>query len=161
MILDVAVALCKQFEGLHHLGKDGLIYPYLCPANVWTIGYGTTYYEDGRRVGPDDPPINVQRAEELLLWELNRVSAPAVIRMCPELFAWSVRNKQWRAFCAIVDFTFNLGSGRLQTSTLRRKLRELDWEGAREQLALWVRGGGRVLPGLVHRRQAESVLLGD
>ncbi len=159
MNLALAVALCKQFEGLHRLGKDGLIYPYLCPANVWTIGYGSTYYEDGRRVSPDDPPITRDRAEQLLLWELNKVSAPAVIRLVPELFAWSVRNGTWRAFCAIVDFTFNLGSGRLQTSTLRRKLRALDWEGAKEQLRLWVRGGGRVLPGLVKRREAECDLL--
>lgn len=159
MNLALAVALCKQFEGLHRLGKDGLIYPYLCPANVWTIGYGSTYYEDGRRVSPDDPPITRDRAEQLLLWELNKVSAPAVIRLVPELFAWSVRNGTWRPFCAIVDFTFNLGSGRLQTSTLRRKLRALDWEGSKEQLKLWVRGGGRVLPGLVKRRKAEAALL--
>jgi lysozyme len=157
--LDLAVALCKHFEGLHRLGKDGLIYPYLCPANVWTIGYGSTYYEDGRRVSPDDQPITRERAEQLLLWELTKVSAPAVIRLVPELFAWSVRNSVWRAFCAIVDFTFNLGSGRLQTSTLRRKLRALDWEGSKEQLRLWVRGGGRVLPGLVKRRDAECKLL--
>lgn len=152
MNLDVAVALCKRFEGLY-------LKPYLCPAGVPTIGYGATYYEDGRRVTLDDPVITPERAEELLLWELRKVSAPAVIRLCPELFAWSVTQGRWRAFCAIVDFTFNLGSGRLQTSTLRRKLRALDWEGSKEQLALWVRGGGRVLPGLVKRRAAEVALL--
>lgn len=152
MNLEVAVALCKHFEGL-------FLRPYRCPAGVPTIGYGATYYEDGRRVTLEDPPITRERAEELLLWELRRVSAPAVMRLCPELFAWSVSQGQWRAFCAIADFTFNLGSGRLQTSTLRRKLRVLDWDGAREQLALWVRGGGRVLTGLVRRRQAEVALL--
>lgn len=152
MTLELAVALCKQFEGL-------FLKPYICPAGVPTIGYGATYYEDGRRVTLDDAPITKERAEELLLWELRKVSAPAVIRLCPELFAWSVANGVWRAFCAIVDFTFNLGSGRLQTSTLRRKLRALDWEGAKEQLMLWTRGGGRVLPGLVRRRKAEVALL--
>lgn len=152
MNLEVAVALCKRFEGLY-------LKPYLCPAGVPTIGYGATYYEDGRRVTLDDPAITAERAEELLLWELRRVSAPAVMRLCPELFTWSVQNGQWRAFCAIADFTFNLGAGRLQTSTLRRKLRDMDWEGAKEQLMLWTRGGGRVLPGLVRRRQAEAALL--
>lgn len=152
MNLELAVAMCKHFEGL-------FLKPYLCPAGVWTIGYGSTYYEDGRRVSPDDPPITEQRAEELLLWELGRVSAPAVIRLVPELFAWSVSKGTWRVFCAIVDFTFNLGSGRLQTSTLRRTLRALDWEGSKEQLARWTRGGGRVLPGLVRRRAAEAALL--
>jgi lysozyme len=150
--LEFAIALCKHFEGLY-------LKPYLCPAGIPTIGYGATYYEDGKRVSLSDPPITPQRAEELLLWELNKVSAPAVIRLVPELFAWSVANGKWRPFCAIVDFTFNLGAGRLQTSTLRRKLRALDWEGSREQLLLWVRGGGKVLPGLVRRRQAECSLL--
>lgn len=153
MTLDFAVALCKFFEGLY-------LKPYLCPAGVATIGYGSTYYEDGTRVTLQDTPITPERAEALLLWELSKVSAPAVIRLCPELFAWSVANGTWRPFCAIADFTFNLGAGRLQTSTLRRKLRALDWDGAKEQLALWVRGGGRVLPGLVKRRAAEAALLG-
>ena len=71
----------------------------------------------------------------------------------------AVRTGDWRILNAIVDFTYNLGVGRLQTSTLRRKLNEEDWEGAKEQLRLWVRGGGRVLPGLVRRREAEIKLL--
>lgn len=151
MNLDIAVELCKHFEGLK-------LKPYICPAGVPTIGYGSTFYEDGRRVSMDDPSITQQRAEELLRWEL-RNCASSVMRLCPELFAWSTQNNNWARFCAIVDFTFNLGSGRLQTSTLRRKLRVLDWEGSKEQLMLWVRGGGRVLPGLVRRRKAEATLL--
>jgi lysozyme len=60
---------------------------------------------------------------------------------------------------AITDFAFNLGLGRLQTSTLRRKVNAEDWEAAKEQLMKWTRGGGRVLPGLVRRRDAEAKLL--
>lgn len=160
MNLDVAVALCKQFEGLHRVGKDGLIYPYICPAGYPTIGWGTVYKPSGKKVTMDDPPITRDIADAWLMDELQRVCAFAVIRQCPELFAWSLTNGNWRAFCAITDFTYNLGSGRLQTSTLRRKLRALDWDGAKEQLRLWVRGGGRVLPGLVRRREAEAKLLG-
>ena len=159
MNLDVAVALCKQFEGLHRLGKDGLIYPYICPAGYATIGWGTVYKPDGSKVTMEHPPITRETADAWLMDELRRVCAPAVMRLCPELFVWSVQNGQWRAFCAIADFTYNLGSGRLQTSTLRRKLRALDWEGAQEQLKLWVRGGGKVLPGLVKRRAAEAAFL--
>ena len=59
---------------------------------------------------------------------------------------------------AIVDFTFNLGAGRLQTSTLRRRIHQQDWSGAAAELQRWVYGGGRVLPGLVARRQAEARL---
>lgn len=159
MNLDVAVALCKQFEGLHRVGPDGLIYPYICPAGYPTIGWGTVYKPDGSKVTMDHPSITREIADVWLMDELRRVCATAVIRNCPELFAWSVQNGQWRQFCAIADFTYNLGAGRLQTSTLRRKLRALDWEGAQEQLKLWVRGGGRVLPGLVRRREAEAALL--
>ncbi len=60
---------------------------------------------------------------------------------------------------AIVDFTFNLGAGRLQASTLRRRLNQRDWPGAGQELRRWVYGGGRVLPGLVLRREAETLLL--
>ncbi len=160
MNLDVAVALCKQFEGLHRVGADGLIYPYVCPAGYPTIGWGTVYKPSGKKVTMEDPPITRAIADAWLMDELQRVCASAVMRQCPELFAWSLANGNWRAFCAIADFTYNLGAGRLQTSTLRRKLRALDWEGSKEQLLLWVRGGGRVLPGLVRRREAEAKLLG-
>ena len=160
MNLDVAVALCQQFEGLHRVGRDGLIYPYICPAGYPTIGWGTVYKPSGKKVTMEDPPITRDIDDAWLMDELQRVCASAVVRQCPELFAWSVANGQWRQFCAIADFTYNLGAGRLQTSTLRRKLRALDWEGAQEQLKLWVRGGGKVLPGLVKRRDAEAKLLG-
>lgn len=56
---------------------------------------------------------------------------------------------------AIVDFTFNLGAGRLQTSTLRRRVNQRDWAAAATELRRWVYGGGKVLPGLVARREAE------
>jgi lysozyme len=157
--LDDAVALCRQFEGLHRIGKDGLIYPYLCPAGVPTQGWGTVYRPDGRKVAMDDPPIDRATADAWLLHELRVVCASAVARLCPRLLAWSLANGTWRAFNATADFTYNLGAGRLQTSTLRRKLEAQDWDGAREQLKLWVRGGGRVLPGLVRRRAAEAALL--
>lgn len=61
--------------------------------------------------------------------------------------------------CAIADFAYNLGLGRLKASTLRRKINDEDWEGAKAELAKWVRGGGRVLPGLVLRRAAEAAIL--
>ena len=60
---------------------------------------------------------------------------------------------------AIVDFTFNLGAGRLQTSTLRRRVNQRDWTAAGQELRRWVYGGGKVLPGLVTRREAEVALI--
>ena len=59
----------------------------------------------------------------------------------------------------IVDFTFNLGAGRLQTSTLRRRVNQRDWTAAATELRRWIYGGGKVLPGLVKRREAEAAWL--
>ena len=60
---------------------------------------------------------------------------------------------------AIVAFTFNLGAGRLQTSTLRRRVKQQDWAAAATELRRWVYGGGKVLAGLVTRREAEAAWL--
>ena len=147
MKLELAAELCRRFEGFRAK-------PYLCPAGIPTIGYGSTYYSDGRKVQLTDPPITEVEARALLMSELEHTYAPGVMRLCPGLAADEAK------FNAIVDFVYNLGVGRLQTSTLRRKINAQDWEGAKEQLMLWTRGGGRVLPGLVKRRQAECALIG-
>ena len=146
MNLDVAADLCRQFEGFRSK-------PYLCPAGIPTVGYGSTYYADGRKVSLDDPPVSKEEADSLLLHELQTTYANGVMRLCPKLFQHEAR------FNAIVDFCYNLGVGRLQTSTLRRKINAEDWPGAVEQLLLWNKAGGRILPGLERRRQAEAVLL--
>jgi lysozyme len=146
MRLDLAAELCRRFEGFKSK-------PYLCPAGVPTIGYGSTYYADGRKVDLADPPVSKEDADILLMYELRHTYAPGVMRMCPGL----ISNE--RRFNAIVDFVYNLGVGRLQTSTLRRKINAQDWDAAQEQLMLWTRGGGKVLPGLVKRRQAECALM--
>lgn len=152
MKLDIAADLCRRFEGFRAK-------PYLCPAGVPTIGYGSTYYADGRKVTLDDAPISEPVARALLMAELLHTYAPGVLRQCPGLLPLALMEDDWRRLNAIVDFAYNLGVGRLQTSTLKRKINSQDWEGAREQLSLWVRGGGRVLPGLVARRQAEAALI--
>lgn len=146
MNLEIASALCRQFEGFKSK-------PYLCPAGIPTIGYGSTYYSDGRKVTLQDPPMDEPTARALLMFELQHTYLPAVLRQCPVLVS------DERKCNAIVDFCYNLGVGRLQTSTLKRKLNAQDWEGAKEQLKLWVRGGGVVLNGLVKRRDAECALL--
>jgi lysozyme len=78
----------------------------------------------------------------------------ATLRYCPVL-----ATEPEGRLAAIVDFTFNLGAGRLQTSTLRRRINQLDWPTAGQELGRWVHGGGRVLAGLRVRRQAEVDLL--
>lgn len=144
--LTPVIELCKHFEGFKSK-------PYICPAGVPTIGFGATIYLDGRRVTMDDPPISREEAEELLEASIRRIYLPGVLRLCPGLVSSP------GPLNAVVDFAFNLGVGRLQTSTLRRRLNAQDWHGAAEQLRRWTRGGGRVLPGLVRRREAEIALL--
>ena len=152
MKLDLAADLCRRFEGFSAK-------PYLCPAGVWTIGYGSTYYANGDKVTKDDPSIDREYAERLLMHELVHTYAPGAIRQCPILLTVAIKDKDWGKLNAIVDFCYNLGVGRLQTSTLKRKINQQDWDGAIEQLKLWVRGGGKVLRGLVIRRDAEAALM--
>jgi lysozyme len=146
MNLELAASFCRQFEG--YRAK-----PYLCPANVATIGYGSTYYADKRKVTLEDPSMDEPTARALLMIELEHTYLPGVLRNCPIL---ATDEKKCNA---IVDFVYNLGIGRLQTSTLKRKINAGDWPGAQEQLMLWTKGGGKVLPGLLKRRKAECLLL--
>ena len=78
----------------------------------------------------------------------------ATLRYCPVL-----ATEPEGRLAAIVDFTFNLGAGRLQASTLRRRVNQRCWAGSAQELRRWVYGGGKVLPGLVTRRDAETALL--
>lgn len=144
--VEVAAALCRQFEGLR-------LHPYICPAGYPTIGYGTVYKPDSSKVTMDHPPITKETAEAWLVHELRHNYLVGVLRASPGLLAHP------RALGALTDFAYNLGVARYRASTLRKRVDEQDWPGAREQLALWVRGGGRVLPGLVKRRAAESLQL--
>jgi lysozyme len=145
MNLDLAIALCKQFEGFKSK-------PYLCPAGVATIGYGSTYYRDGRKVVLTDTPMSEPDAAALLRYELEHTYLPGALRNCPILAT------DERKCNAIVDFCYNLGIGRLQTSTLKRKINAQDWDAAQEQLMLWTKGGGPGFARLVYRRKAECAL---
>lgn len=152
MVIEVpqaAIDLTKRFEGFHRVPKHdlGRAHPYVCPAGYWTIGYG-------HLCDPKHPPITEEAAEVYLAHDL-RTALDATLRYCPVL-----ATEPAGRLAAIVDFTFNLGASRLQTSTLRRRVNQRDWSGAAVELARWVYGAGRVLPGLVARRQAEALLLG-
>ena len=144
-VVDVATALARRFEGLY-------LSPYLCPAGVPSIGYGATRYLDGRRVQLTDPPISRETAERLLLVQVRTIYLPAVLRLCP-----GIGDVQRTA--ALIDFAFNLGPGALSASTLRRRVNAGQWDLVPAELRKWNRGGGRVLRGLVLRREAEINLL--
>lgn len=144
-----AIDLAKRFEGFHQVPRSDPLrraYPYVCPAGYWTIGYG-------HLCDPKHPPITEHEAEVYLARDLI-TALSATLKFCPVLATESEGR-----LSAIVDFTFNLGAGRLQTSTLRRRVNQRNWGAAAQELRRWVYGGGRVLPGLVARRDVEAGLL--
>jgi lysozyme len=146
LALPVALQLIRYFEGLY-------LRPYLCPAGVPTIGYGATYYEDGRRVTLKDPPITRERALQLLAWQVQTVYLPTVLRLikgAPDMTPGRL--------AALIDFCFNLGGPNLRASTLRKRVLAGLWKQVPDEYRKWVKGGGRVLAGLVKRREADAAL---
>lgn len=130
--------LIRTFEGCR-------LVPYLCPAGVWTCGWGST--------GPDVVPGRAwsqEYADQRMQQDAMKFARGA-LALCPRVTG--------DRLSAIADFAYNVGLGALQASTLRRKVNDQDWEGAKAQLMRWTRGGGRVLPGLVRRRKAEADLI--
>lgn len=141
----MANELIKRFEGLR-------LTPYLCLAGVPTIGYGSTYYEDGTPVTLHDPAITADRANALLEYTVNKIYAPAVAQLCPNA------DTKGRIE-ALIDFTYNLGAGQLRGSTLRKCIARGEWQRVPDELRKWNKGGGKVLKGLTLRREAESILI--
>jgi lysozyme len=165
------VKLSKAGEDLMHKYEGFRNKPYLCPAHIWTIGYGHVLYQEQIRLpmmrveGKNTPMIRKEmplKIEDFRIWSKDEINAlfredvanfeRGVLRLVP-----GVVGRQG-SFDALVSFAFNAGLGNLQRSTIRMKANRGDWEGAAEAFMAWTKGGGRVLPGLVKRRQAEIAL---
>lgn len=143
MINKQTVDLVKQFEGLK-------LKAYLCPANVWTIGYGNTFYQNGTKVKRGDI-ITQAQAEELLKSTL----AFFAFKVQP-LVTKPVNDNQ---FGALVSFAYNCGVTALGGSTLLKKVNlNPNDDSIGLEFMKWVKAKGVVLPGLVKRRQAEKEL---
>lgn len=145
-VIRLTASLVKPFEGLHAVRRDGLVYPYICPAGYWTRGFGVLCQKDTL-------PITPAQAEDELYTILPGY-INETIRLCPRL-----QTEAPEVQAAIADFTFNLGASRLRASTLRRRINEGNWDAVCVELRKWVNGGGRRLPGLVLRREAEIQLI--
>lgn len=140
------VEIVKAFEGFHRVVQQRPVVmaaPYLCPAHFWTIGYGILCQKD-------HPQISLAEGEKMLADVLPGYVGHA-LRLSPRL--------EGSRLTAISDFVFNLGPTRYAASTLRKRVNEGRWGSARDELRKWVWGGGRKLPGLVLRREAEAALL--
>ncbi len=147
--IEVASALIKEFEGCK-------LKAYLCPAGKWTIGYGNTFYEDGRPVKSGDV-ITQARAEELLRFVVMQF-AKDVAKLVT-----SAVNENQRG--ALIDFAYNLGSDidadtiaeGLGDSTLLKKVNANPNDPTiRAEFLKWNKAGGKVLNGLTRRREAEA-----
>lgn len=117
--------------------------PYICPAGYWTIGYG-------QLCAKDHPRITEAQGHAMLM-----AAVPAYIAHALRLSPLLTGNR----LVAISSFIYNLGPTRYASSTLRKRVNEQDWPGARREMRKWVFGGGKKLPGLIIRREAEAALL--
>jgi lysozyme len=137
---DAGVDLNCLFEGFSSE-------PYLCPAEVSICAYGSTRDFRGRPVHEQTPPISETDTRSLLGIELAQFE-----RRVRRLFPIELEQHQ---FDPLLSFTYNLGAGALQASTLRKKILRYDMDGAAREFDRWVFAGGRKLAGLVRRRAAE------
>ena len=141
---DKGIELIKRFEGLS-------LKPYLCPANVPTIGYGNTFYKNGKKVTLNDKPITEQKAVEMLRQSLEKFE-----QYVDSYTTDSITQNQ---FDALVSFCYNLGPTNLKSSTLLKKVNaNTNDETIKDEFLKWTKAGGRKLAGLVKRREAEAAL---
>lgn len=155
MISDKAIEMIKHHEGVRQL-------PYRCPAFLWTVGVGHV-------IDPNHIKVPLEQRKQLAIpegWDrkltMEEVNAilkkdlesfvRGVLRLCPA----SVNNQGH--LDALTSFSFNVGLGNLQKSTIRMKYNREDYEGAAEGFMDWTKAGGRELPGLVKRRKDERAL---
>jgi lysozyme len=155
-----AAAMMHKYEGYRNR-------PYLCPAHMWTIGYGHVLYQEQIRLpmARVDKSVPMIREEMPLRPEDNRVWAKqetddlfdadiasferGVLRLVPGVVGHQGR------FDALVSFAYNVGLGNLQRSTVRIKANRGEWEAAADALLLWNKAGGKVFAGLDRRRREE------
>lgn len=160
----VGAELMHRYEGYRNR-------PYLCPAHIWTIGYGHVLYQDQIRLpmvrveGKDVPMIRKEyplRQEDNRVWSKQEIEElfeedvksfeRGVLRLVPGCAGYQGR------FDALVSFAFNVGAGNLQRSTIRMRANRNEWQAAGDAFLLWNKAGGKVLPGLDRRRKDERAL---
>jgi lysozyme len=149
-----ALSMIRHHEGVRQRA-------YRCPALLWTIGVGHVLYpEQGKlpldqRMGvplkpEDDRLFSMEEVNGILAADLHRFEL-GVERFCPVIFTQG-------QFDALVSFSFNVGLGTLQRSTLRQKVLKNNMEGAAEELLKYCMAGGKPLKGLQNRRKDERAL---
>ena len=154
-VSDAGKAMIKHHEGVRTR-------PYRCPALLWTVGVGhvidpthaAVKYEDRKSLPlPDgwDRQLTMGEVDAILSQDLARFER-GVARLCPASTGYQGQ------FDALVSFAFNVGLGNLQRSSIRMRYNRGDIEGAADAFLMWTKAAGKVLPGLVKRRNDERAL---
>ena len=154
-VSDAAKAMIKHHEGVR-------MRPYRCPALLWTVGVGHVIDPTHAKVPlearrnlpiPDgwDRQLTMGEVDAILSQDLARFER-GVARLCPAAFGHQGQ------FDALVSFAFNVGLGNLQRSSIRMRYNRGDIEGAADAFLMWTKAAGKVLPGLVKRRNDERAL---
>lgn len=142
-ISEKGMDLIKGFEGFRSR-------PYLCSAGVPTIGYGSTYYENGDKVSLDDSPISEAEAEELFKTTLKKYERSVTNALTVSVFQYE--------FDALVSLCYNIGCTNFSKSTLVKMLNEGEAPvEIADQFLRWNKAGGKVVNGLTTRREAERL----
>lgn len=139
---DNGMKLLEQFEGLR-------LEAYLDSASIYTIGYGTIKYPDGRKVKKGDK-ITKAQAKEYKLHDLKEFESTVNTSVKVAL----TQNQ----YDALVSLSYNIGSGAFKNSTLLKKLNNGDYKGAADQFLVWNKVNSKRVQGLVNRREAERNL---
>ena len=140
----IGLELIKEFEGLS-------LSPYLDVVKIPTIGYGNTYYPDGKKVTLNDKPISEIEATELLSYVAQKDFADKIF----PLIKVKVSQNQ---FDAMVSLAYNIGVGNFSKSTLLKKVNSGDFDGAANEFLKWNKSGSKELLGLTRRREREKDL---
>ena len=154
-VSDAAKAMIKHHEGVRTR-------PYRCPALLWTVGVGHVIdpkhtsipFNERRNLPiPDgwDRILSMGEVDAILSQDLARFER-GVARLCPAALGHQGQ------FDALVSFSFNAGLGALQRSSIRMRYNRGDVEGAADAFLMWTKAAGKVLPGLVKRRNDERAL---
>ena len=152
-----AILTIKHHEGVR-------LKPYRCPALLWTVGVGHVLYPEQGRLKLEDRKGYALKDADNRVWTQEEVDAllrsdlarfeQGVARMCP-----AATGSQGR-FDALVSFSFNVGLGTLQRSTLRAKFNRGEYDGAAAEFMKFTKAGGKILKGLVSRRSDEVTMYG-
>lgn len=148
MKLDLALEVIKHYEGLR-------LEPYLCSADVPTIGYGTITYPDGQKVSLSDDKITKRQAESYLAFYVSNTYKQITSFLKNKNI--SMREHE---ICALASFCYNLGMGPLlsPTRSLHRAVVSKDNASIAQAMSLYVCAGGERLKGLERRRHTEITL---